>query len=128
MICRYHAQLRTEGDSSQGEARMRGEDQQERWKRKSRSRAAWRTSAHYYRLASRVLPSSGNPFNQLAVMAFYTGDELRAVYYYFRSLRVLHPFMTARENLAMLFQKNRPKAEAVQKVAAMLCMPATVLR
>jgi len=40
----------------------------------------------------RVLPRSGNPHNQLAVMAVMTGDELRAVYHYARSLCVGLPF------------------------------------
>lgn len=61
----------------------------------------------YYRQAARVLPASGNPYNQMAVMSYYTSDELRAVYYYFRSLAVAMPFVTARENLLLLFEKNR---------------------
>jgi hypothetical protein len=47
-------------------------------------RADYHRAAQCYKLAARVLPRSGNPFNQLAVMAYFAGDELRAVYYYFR--------------------------------------------
>jgi len=35
------------------------------------------------------------------------GDELLAVYRYFRSLTVDMPFLTARDNLILLFEKNR---------------------
>lgn len=64
-------------------------------------------AAAYYKQAARLVCSSGNPYNQLAVLAYYTGDELRAVYYYARSLAVAQPFATTRENLLLLFEKNR---------------------
>lgn len=47
------------------------------------------------------------PFFQLAVLATYVGDELLAVYRYFRSLAVESPFLTARDNLIILFEKVR---------------------
>lgn len=73
------------------------------------ARPDWLKAAHYYRLAARVLPRSGNPHNQLAVMAVMTGDELRAVYHYARSLCVGIPFQTAKENLMLLFEQNRQR-------------------
>eukprot|EP00955_Chlamydomonas_euryale_P022029 232723-Chlamydomonas_euryale.AAC.1 len=48
------------------------------------SRNEWTRAIQWYRAAASVLPSSGNPYNQLAVMSYQTGDELRAVYFYFR--------------------------------------------
>ena len=42
---------------------------------------------------------------QLAVMATYIGDELLAVYHYFRSLAAESPFYTAKDNLVLLFEK-----------------------
>jgi hypothetical protein len=75
----------------------------------SPGRADYHRAAQYYKSAARVLPRSGNPFNQLAVMAYFAGDELRAVYYYFRSLCVATPFLTAKENLLLLFEQNRAK-------------------
>jgi protein SMG7 len=42
-------------------------------------------------------------------MSFFGGDELRAVYYYFRSLSVAVPFLTAKENLLLLFEQNRAR-------------------
>ncbi|KAL3677309.1 hypothetical protein R1sor_027257 [Riccia sorocarpa] len=67
----------------------------------------WSVAAGYYQQAISLWPSSGNPHNQLAVLATYVGDELLAVYRYFRSLAVESPFLTARDNLIILFEKNR---------------------
>eukprot|EP01018_Ginkgo_biloba_P025128 Gb_21699 [translate_table: standard] len=67
----------------------------------------WSVAAGYYLKAVSLWPASGNPHNQLAVLATYVGDELLAVYRYFRSLAVETPFVTARDNLILLFEKNR---------------------
>ncbi|KAK3273297.1 hypothetical protein CYMTET_18454 [Cymbomonas tetramitiformis] len=69
----------------------------------------WSNSAAYYQQASALFPQSGNPHNQLAVLATYGDNELLAVYRYFRSLAVEVPFLTARENLTLLFEKNAVK-------------------
>jgi protein SMG7 len=73
------------------------------------AKAEWSKAVSYYRMAAHVLPRSGNPHNQLAVMAFMTGEELKAAYHYARSLCVHVPFMTARENLLQLLQSNRDR-------------------
>ncbi|KAF5836046.1 hypothetical protein DUNSADRAFT_6516 [Dunaliella salina] len=83
-ICRYRSQV------------VRPKEEQER-------------ALAYYQQAASVLPTSGNPYNQMAVVAYYGSDELRAVYYYFRSLGVSCPFVTARENLLLLFERNRAR-------------------
>ena len=54
------------------------------WQALKSSRTQWQAAIGWYRLAATVLPSSGNPYNQLAVMSYQSGDELRAVYFYFR--------------------------------------------
>ncbi|CAK9188497.1 unnamed protein product [Ilex paraguariensis] len=64
-------------------------------------------ASSYYMQASSLWPSSGNPHHQLAILASYSGDELVAVYRYFRSLAVDNPFTTARDNLIIAFEKNR---------------------
>lgn len=64
-------------------------------------------AASYYVQAASLWPSSGNPHHQLAILATYMGDELVAVYRYFRSLAVEIPFSTARDNLIIIFDKNR---------------------
>ncbi|XP_007015277.2 PREDICTED: protein SMG7 [Theobroma cacao] len=65
------------------------------------------TASSYYLQAASIWPSSGNPHHQLAILASYSGDELVAVYRYFRSLAVDNPFSTARDNLIVAFEKNR---------------------
>lgn len=42
---------------------------------------------------------------QLALLASYSGDELAAIYRYYRSLAVASPFTTARDNLIVAFEK-----------------------
>jgi len=58
-------------------------------------------------MAIDIMPVSGNPHNQLAVLATYTEAECVAVYRYTRALLCEEPFITARENLSLLFEKNR---------------------
>ncbi|KAE8678867.1 Protein SMG7 [Hibiscus syriacus] len=70
---------------------------------KSREYAA---ASSYYLQAASILPSSGNPHHQLAILASYSGDELVVVYRYFRSLALDNPFSTARDNLIVAFEKN----------------------
>ncbi|KAK1428913.1 hypothetical protein QVD17_17753 [Tagetes erecta] len=65
------------------------------------------TASSYYKEAATLMPSSGNPHHQLAILASYSGDELLSVYRYFRSLAVDTPFTTARDNLIIAFEKNR---------------------
>nr|XP_029117225.1 protein SMG7 isoform X2 [Elaeis guineensis] len=61
----------------------------------------------YYLQAASLWPSSGNPHHQLAILASYSADDLLALYRYFRSLAVNNPFLTARDNLIIAFEKNR---------------------
>ncbi|KAJ0989507.1 hypothetical protein J5N97_007863 [Dioscorea zingiberensis] len=64
-------------------------------------------ASSYYVQAASLWPSSGNPHHQLAILASYSGNDLVAVYWYFRSLAVDSPFSTARDNLIIAFEKNR---------------------
>ncbi|KAG2318902.1 hypothetical protein Bca4012_054873 [Brassica carinata] len=67
----------------------------------------WSTAATYYLEAAKSWPDSGNPHNQLAVLATYVGDEFMALYHCVRSLAVKEPFPGASNNLLLLFEKNR---------------------
>ncbi|MCO5606791.1 hypothetical protein L7F22_060981 [Adiantum nelumboides] len=67
----------------------------------------WSIAAGFYVKAVSLWPASGNPYHQLAVLATYIGDEMLAVYHYFRSLASETPFLTAKDNLVVLFEKNR---------------------
>ncbi|KAL2534962.1 Protein SMG7 [Abeliophyllum distichum] len=68
---------------------------------------AFAAASSYYLQASSLWPSSGNPHHQLAILASYSNDELVSIYRYFRSLAVDNPFVTARDNLIIVFEKNR---------------------
>ena len=59
----------------------------------------------YYERAAFVAPHSGNPHNQLAVLAGYSSAECVAVFYYFRSILAKSPFTGGYENLDILFRK-----------------------
>ncbi|XP_027360822.1 protein SMG7L isoform X2 [Abrus precatorius] len=67
----------------------------------------WSVAATHYLEATRIWPDSGNPQNQLAVLATYIGDEFLALYHCVRSLAVKEPFPDAWNNLILLFEKNR---------------------
>ncbi|CAF2045071.1 hypothetical protein HID58_034646 [Brassica napus] len=74
---------------------------------KTHGHCDWSTSATYYLEAAKSWPDSGNPHNQLAVLATYVGDEFLALYHCVRSLAVKEPFPGASNNLLLLFEKNR---------------------
>lgn len=48
---------------------------------------------------------TGNPSNQLAVLAQYASDPLASIYHYYRALCVRTPFTTAKANLRITFSK-----------------------
>ena len=48
---------------------------------------------------------TGNPSNQLAVIASYSHDTLSTVYNYYRAICVKQVFREARSNLALTFRK-----------------------
>eukprot|EP01103_Thecamoeba_quadrilineata_P017717 TRINITY_DN6415_c0_g1_i1.p1 TRINITY_DN6415_c0_g1~~TRINITY_DN6415_c0_g1_i1.p1 ORF type:complete len:800 (+),score=151.54 TRINITY_DN6415_c0_g1_i1:67-2466(+) len=73
------------------------------------------TSGCYYQKALYLFPDNGNPHNQLAVLATYEDDECNAVYRYFRCLASRFPFNTAKDNLLVLFEKNRLKLNVLSK-------------
>lgn len=67
----------------------------------------WGVAATYYLEATTVWPHSGNPQNQLALLATYIGDDFLALYHCIRSLAVKEPFPDARDNIMLLFEKNK---------------------
>lgn len=79
----------------------------------------WDVPSSYYSEAVDLIPSNGNPFNQLAVIATYQNEEMDAAYYYFRSIAVRMPFMTAEENLNLIFQKTKRTIDQDAKKADM---------
>ncbi len=67
----------------------------------------WKEAKAHYDTAQRALPDRGNPYNQLAVLATYIDEECVATYNYCRALLCKFPFLTARDNIMLLFQKNK---------------------
>ncbi|KAF1882270.1 hypothetical protein Lal_00038916 [Lupinus albus] len=80
---------------------------------------SWSIAATHYLEATRIWPDSGNPQNQLAVLATYIGDEFLALYHCVRSLAVKEPFPDAWKNLILLFEKN--KSSQLQYVSGKVC-------
>mmetsp|Transcript_14539 Transcript_14539/g.37296 ORF Transcript_14539/g.37296 Transcript_14539/m.37296 type:complete len:900 (+) Transcript_14539:268-2967(+) len=82
---------------------------------KKMSENDWSPAAKFYEQAARVHVHIGQPHNQLAVLATYEEDELGAVYHYARALAVGAPFLTARDNLVLLFEKSRQRAALLER-------------
>ncbi|CAG8573828.1 16237_t:CDS:10, partial [Funneliformis mosseae] len=78
-----------------------------------RSNKNWSTACDYYNHARQLVPDSGNPHNQLAVISTYNSDDFSAVYHYYRSLVVKHQFLTAKDNISLLFHKAQRSASEI---------------
>lgn len=52
-----------------------------------------------FRQAILVSPTSGHPYNQLALLDASQGDKLSTVFHYVRSIAVKNPFPAATTNL-----------------------------
>ena len=79
----------------------------------------------YYKQAVLVEPSSGHPYNQLALLETVRGDKLSTLFYYARSLALKHPFPPAKINLEKLFKqliKNNPKSQRGGRLTAEECL------
>ncbi|PWN48930.1 hypothetical protein IE53DRAFT_380952 [Violaceomyces palustris] len=59
----------------------------------------------FYEQARLLLPESGNPSNQLAVIATYSSDAFASTYHYYRALCARLPFEKARLNLDRTLSK-----------------------
>jgi hypothetical protein len=66
----------------------------------------------YYERAAFVNPDSGNPHNQMAVLAGYSSAECVAVFHYCRSILSKNPFTGGHENLVILFNKVKRQHDA----------------
>lgn len=67
----------------------------------------WGPAEGYYRHAIAVLPTSGEPYNQLAVISRTNQERLRTVYYLYRALLAQNSSRNAQDNLATEFKKIR---------------------
>ncbi|VDM35060.1 unnamed protein product [Hydatigera taeniaeformis] len=72
----------------------------------------------WYQKAQLLIPKSGRPYNQLALLAVYTSRHFDAMCYYMRSLAASNPFPTASQSLSALFSDvHTHGAEFLQKVS-----------
>jgi len=71
----------------------------------------------FYTHAAQLIPTNGQPFNQLALLDMHRGDKLATVYHYVRSLAVKHPFSAASTNLNKFLERmsKEPPPSAYQK-------------
>ena len=83
--------------------------------------AQCKASQEFYIAAARAYVDSGNPHNQLAVLATYVDRDLDAVYHYCRALTTRIPFEVARDNVRRLELKIQERAQTSHaKVAEIL--------
>lgn len=66
----------------------------------ARYRNQYKQAELFYRHAVSLSPSSGQPYNQLALLAASRGNKLGTVFNYVRSVAVKHPFPVATVNLS----------------------------
>ncbi|XP_054770173.2 nonsense-mediated mRNA decay factor SMG7-like [Lytechinus pictus] len=59
----------------------------------------------FYCHAASLVPSNGQPYNQLAIVSATKGDQLSMAFYYIRSIAVKHPFPAAATNLQTTYAK-----------------------
>ncbi|XP_054706212.1 nonsense-mediated mRNA decay factor SMG7-like isoform X2 [Uloborus diversus] len=89
---------------------------------------------NFYRHAVDLVPSNGQPYNQLALLEAASGEKLSTVFFYVRSLSVQHPFPLAATNLQNLFSKmssdsspeGKPRMTAFEYVTVFLQFHAVV--
>lgn len=78
----------------------------------------WGPAIGYYDLAIAIDPSSGTPYNQLAIISKTEGDHARALYHLYRAQSALEPPPTAFANLQLEFRKIREGWERGNLTAA----------
>lgn len=67
----------------------------------------------YYQMSLILLPSNGMPLNQLGTLYGSENYGCDAAFYYLYCLSCSDPFYSARENLRLLFMKNRKRYEEI---------------
>lgn len=71
-------------------------------------------SSKYYLMSLMLLPTNGMPLNQLGTLFGSVNYGCDAAYYYLYSLSCTDPFLGARENLKLLFSKNRKRYSEIK--------------
>lgn len=66
----------------------------------------FKKAADYYESARRLIPTNGNPSNQLGVISKQLRDPFGAIYHHYRALCVPVPFETAKGNLEVILKEG----------------------
>ncbi|ORX93911.1 hypothetical protein K493DRAFT_33230 [Basidiobolus meristosporus CBS 931.73] len=69
----------------------------------------WTLARAIYTKATALSPNNGKSYNQMAIISTYEKNTFDTIYFYYRSLSVPHPFIGARESLAIIFEQNRQR-------------------
>uniref|UniRef100_A0A8C1A3A3 Nonsense-mediated mRNA decay factor n=1 Tax=Cyprinus carpio carpio TaxID=630221 RepID=A0A8C1A3A3_CYPCA len=70
--------------------------------------------ARYRNQTTQLVPSNGQPYNQLAILASSKGDHLTTIFYYCRSIAVKFPFPAASTNLQKALSKALESRDEVK--------------
>lgn len=74
----------------------------------------------FYKHAILLSPTSGQPYNQLALLQASQGDKLAAIFYYVRGIAVKNPFPATATNLANTLSLAIDKDDAITEVQTKL--------
>jgi len=66
----------------------------------------FKKASEYYEAARRLIPTNGNPSNQLGVISKQLRDPFGAIYHHYRALCVPIPFETAKGNLEVILREG----------------------
>jgi len=81
--------------------------------------SAFAVAERAYSAALDLVPTRGNPHNQLAVLEQYRGNICLALYRYVRSIDVVEPFVTGEKNVELLLEVVRKQFTKKQLLEAM---------
>ncbi|XP_056644839.1 nonsense-mediated mRNA decay factor SMG7-like [Diorhabda sublineata] len=70
----------------------------------------------FYKQAILVSPTSGHPYNQLALLEASQGNKLSTVFYYIRGIAVKHPFPGSATNLSCTLSSAIDKDSPSEKI------------
>ncbi|KAK4881318.1 hypothetical protein RN001_004637 [Aquatica leii] len=74
----------------------------------------------FYKHAILLSPTSGQPYNQLALLQASQGDKLAAIFYYVRGIAVKNPFPATATNLANTLSLAIDKDDAITELQTKL--------
>ena len=78
--------------------------------------ASVKLSQKYYMMALLLVPENGQPLNQMGTLFGSENYGVDAAYYYIYCLSCSIPFNGAKENLKLLFSKNRKRYEEIKSI------------